>query len=586
MGGGAKQGGARREGAQLAQHTIAQRRRSRALQLPEPAPVRAQRSHRGRRVDRPAHRAHEAKRRSASRAAAMGHWRLLLSARTVPANVRGAAERRHAARQSLKGLSTPRVPASFSDHRCRSCRRCPLSWFMLATVDALLPLSLLEAVRDVDTPEGVLEAEFVDELRNKRFGLSDTVYSQIKRYTEAVRRNQRTAQDEAVALARLIGRRPDAEAVLRAAGRFLAREAYMTISPVTRAMVRMLPAVHRRGRWRSGSVRRMAQRYLNAQRAPRRAVRPARGAALRHARRRPRQHRLRLLRVHAARAAAPARGRHRLGGAHALRGPRRRGLRVARRLARRRHRRDDLAARPRSADSRHTARAPARARRRRPRRLAAVRLPGRNPIAGGLLGLQGMVTRRIFVWIPREGVPQRAGPRDRAGPVAQLADGWRHGTYSSWRELEAAVGEMVKGQAHRDGVFAGRRGALPRPRAGRRARDGARRRRARGRLLRRAGHALLRRVDAGARRLAPPRGGDRSGRSPTTRSPSSGARARTATADRRARGDGVDPRAVRAAPDSPPTTGPTCSAGANAANPHYEPSRRRIRVPSSMATCC
>ena len=72
---------------------------------------------------------------------------------------------------------------------------------MLATVDALLPLSLLEAVRDVDTPEGVLEAEFVDELRNKRFGLSDTVYAQIKRYTEAVRRNQRTAQDEAVALA-------------------------------------------------------------------------------------------------------------------------------------------------------------------------------------------------------------------------------------------------------------------------------------------------------------------------------------------------------------------------------------------------
>src|SRR3569832_2780639 len=108
---------------------------------------------------------------------------------------------------------------------------------MLATVDALLPLSLLEAVRDVDTPEGVLEAEFVDELRNKRFGLSDTVYTQIKRHTEAVRRNQRTAQEEAVALAKLSGRRPDAEAGLRAAGRFLAREAYMTVSPVTRGML-------------------------------------------------------------------------------------------------------------------------------------------------------------------------------------------------------------------------------------------------------------------------------------------------------------------------------------------------------------
>ena len=134
---------------------------------------------------------------------------------------------------------------------------------MLATVDALLPLSLLEAVRDVDTPEGVLEAEFVDELRNKRFGLSDTVYTQIKRYSEAVRRNQRTAQDETVALARLIGRRPDAEAVLRAAGRFLAKEAYMTLSPVTRGLLRFLPAFLSRP-MAFRRVKKLSQRYLNA----------------------------------------------------------------------------------------------------------------------------------------------------------------------------------------------------------------------------------------------------------------------------------------------------------------------------------
>ncbi len=134
---------------------------------------------------------------------------------------------------------------------------------MLATVDALLPLSLLEAVRDVDTPEGVLEAEFVDELRNKRLGLSDTVYTQIKRYTEAVRRNQRTATDEAIALARLIGRRPDAEAVLRAAGRFLAREAYMTVFPVTRGLLKFLPSFVARP-MALRRVRRIAQRYLNA----------------------------------------------------------------------------------------------------------------------------------------------------------------------------------------------------------------------------------------------------------------------------------------------------------------------------------
>lgn len=114
---------------------------------------------------------------------------------------------------------------------------------MSATVDALLPLSLLEAVRDVDTPSDAAETEFVDELRNKRLGLSDTVYAQIKRYSEAARRNQRTAHEESEALARLIGRRPDAETVFRAAGRRLAGEAYRTVPAVTRQMMRLLPAM-------------------------------------------------------------------------------------------------------------------------------------------------------------------------------------------------------------------------------------------------------------------------------------------------------------------------------------------------------
>ena len=138
---------------------------------------------------------------------------------------------------------------------------------MLSTVDALLPLSLLEAVRDVDTPEE-LDSEFVDELRNKRLGLSDTVYLQIKRYADSVRKKQRTAYDEAVALARLIGRRPDAESVFRAAGEYLAREAYKTINPVTRKMIRLLPSILARpialrrtrsiaARYANGAVRRV-----------------------------------------------------------------------------------------------------------------------------------------------------------------------------------------------------------------------------------------------------------------------------------------------------------------------------------------
>lgn len=139
---------------------------------------------------------------------------------------------------------------------------------MLATVDALLPLSLLEAVRNVDTPIDQFDAEYVDELRNKRLGLSDTVYAQIKRHTEAARKGQRTGQDESIALARLIGRRPDAEAVFRAAGQHMAKQSYRTISPVTRKMMRLLPSAMARplafrhakkiaGRYLNGNVRRV-----------------------------------------------------------------------------------------------------------------------------------------------------------------------------------------------------------------------------------------------------------------------------------------------------------------------------------------
>ena len=133
---------------------------------------------------------------------------------------------------------------------------------MLATVDALLPLSLLEAVRNVDTPSDQLDAEYVDELRNKRLGLSDTVYAQIKRHSEAVKRGQRTAQEESVALAKLIGRRPDAEAVFRAAGQYMARQSYRTISPVTRKLMRLMPsALARPLAFRH--AKKIAARYLN-----------------------------------------------------------------------------------------------------------------------------------------------------------------------------------------------------------------------------------------------------------------------------------------------------------------------------------
>ena len=133
---------------------------------------------------------------------------------------------------------------------------------MAATVDALLPLSFLEAVRTIDTPDGDLDAEYVPELRNKKLGLSDTVYAQIRRYTDAIKRNVRIPHDEAVALARLIGRRPDAEEVFRAAGRHLANQGYLTLAPFARNTLRQLPAMISRP-LALRQVRRLARRYLD-----------------------------------------------------------------------------------------------------------------------------------------------------------------------------------------------------------------------------------------------------------------------------------------------------------------------------------
>jgi len=132
---------------------------------------------------------------------------------------------------------------------------------MSATVDALLPLSFLEAVRDIDTPPES-DVELVPELRNKRLGLSDTVYAQIRRYSDAVKRQQRPISDEAVGLARLIGRRPDAEHVFRAAGRYLALQAYLTIPATTRRLMLLLPSLLARP-IALRHTRRIAQRYLN-----------------------------------------------------------------------------------------------------------------------------------------------------------------------------------------------------------------------------------------------------------------------------------------------------------------------------------
>lgn len=71
---------------------------------------------------------------------------------------------------------------------------------------------------------------------------------------------------------------------------------------------------------------------------------------------------------------------------------------------------------------------------------------GTNAIAGGLLGIKGMVTRRIFVFIPRVGVPQALGHAIEPGPWETWPSAWKKSVYSSWKSLEAAIGEMVRGK--------------------------------------------------------------------------------------------------------------------------------------------
>ena len=71
---------------------------------------------------------------------------------------------------------------------------------------------------------------------------------------------------------------------------------------------------------------------------------------------------------------------------------------------------------------------------------------GNNPIANGLLALEGMVSRRVFVFVPRDGMPRALGHAIEAGPWRRWPASWPRATYSAWRELESAIADMVRGK--------------------------------------------------------------------------------------------------------------------------------------------
>jgi Xaa-Pro dipeptidase len=71
---------------------------------------------------------------------------------------------------------------------------------------------------------------------------------------------------------------------------------------------------------------------------------------------------------------------------------------------------------------------------------------GVNPVAAGALGLEGMVTRRVFAYVPREGVPTAVTHAIEQGPWRRWPAGWRRERYSSWRTLESSLGALVGGK--------------------------------------------------------------------------------------------------------------------------------------------
>ena len=69
-----------------------------------------------------------------------------------------------------------------------------------------------------------------------------------------------------------------------------------------------------------------------------------------------------------------------------------------------------------------------------------------NPIAGGILGLRGMVTRRVFAFVPREGTPVAITHNIEQGPWRDWPEAWKRERYSTWRALEGALTKLVSGK--------------------------------------------------------------------------------------------------------------------------------------------
>jgi Xaa-Pro dipeptidase len=71
---------------------------------------------------------------------------------------------------------------------------------------------------------------------------------------------------------------------------------------------------------------------------------------------------------------------------------------------------------------------------------------GINPIASGLLRLEGMTTRRVFAYIPASGIPVALSHAIEQTQWRHWPQDWTRTVYSSWRSMEEFLEKHVKGK--------------------------------------------------------------------------------------------------------------------------------------------
>jgi Xaa-Pro aminopeptidase len=71
---------------------------------------------------------------------------------------------------------------------------------------------------------------------------------------------------------------------------------------------------------------------------------------------------------------------------------------------------------------------------------------GLNPIAAELMGLEGMTTRRAFAFVPARGLPIAFTHAIEQGPWRRWPGEWPREIYASWRTLESLLAKYVGGK--------------------------------------------------------------------------------------------------------------------------------------------